>query len=492
MGLFTANRAQPPIVPTDDVTPLRFVDELYPVSFDFTLVFRDVMDTEILRASANKVLQREGWRQLGARLRRTKDGRLEYHMPAEFTEERPLFQFTTDRHDMSIDDHPVLCNLPKANGEKPMIFKPSSASFRPYTRSPTTPEDFDDWLYNDIPQLAIHVINFEDATIITVTLLHTLTDFLGLMAFYRAWLATLHDKEDQIAPYIGYKDKDPLENLQQGKQPPKYVFADRVVKGWGLFKFVVRTMWDRFWYPEASLRFFTLPGKFVDKLAASARSELAAAQKDDKAFVSDSDVLCAWWTRLIVKNLNYPPNRSVCLTNRFDSRDILAKMGLLPSLNVSFFGNAAYSASCFAPASSYASASYSLGLLAHQVRDSIQVHRTVEQLQAQDAAFRESMAKTGRLPLYGDSDMLLCIFTNCARGKLFHLDFSPAIIGQDSRQRKSKRGLPVFLSCTGKETRLSSRNVTAILGKTESGDWWMSSRLRHDVWEKIEEEFKKM
>jgi len=71
MGLFSAKRVPPPTIITDDVTPLRFVDELYPVSFDFTLVFRDVMDTEMLRAAADKVLQREGWRQLGARLRRT-------------------------------------------------------------------------------------------------------------------------------------------------------------------------------------------------------------------------------------------------------------------------------------------------------------------------------------------------------------------------------------------------------------------------------------
>lgn len=71
MGLFLSKRVPPPTIPTDDVTPLRFVDELYPVSFDFTLVFRDVMDAELLREAANKVLQRQGWRQLGARLRRS-------------------------------------------------------------------------------------------------------------------------------------------------------------------------------------------------------------------------------------------------------------------------------------------------------------------------------------------------------------------------------------------------------------------------------------
>ncbi|KAI0146865.1 hypothetical protein GGR57DRAFT_516703 [Xylariaceae sp. FL1272] len=345
MGLFVVKRAPPPVV------PLRFVDELYP---------------EYHTDTAGR-----------------KNGRLDYHLPAEFSKERPLFLFSVDKQNMSIDDHPVLAKIPKANGERPMAFKEPSAWFRPHTRSHTTPEAFDDWLYNDIPQLSIHVVNFEDATVITVTLLHTLTDFLGLMAFYRAWLQQLHGQEDQIAPYIGYKDKDPLGNLQQGKKPPKYIYADRVVKGWDLVKFVMRQLWDRFWYPQASL-------------------------------------------------------------------------------------------------------------LANSVRESIQIHRSVEQLQAQDAAFRESKAKTGRLPLYGDSDMLLQVVTNCYRGRLFQLDFSPAVITPVGEGQTSKKCLPVFLSCTGMETKWAARNGIAILGKTDNGDWWLSSCLRHDVWDKIEEEFEKL
>lgn len=71
MGLFSANGARPPTVSSDDVTPLRSVDALYPVSFDFTLVFQDVLDVRILRGAADRLLRKKGWRQLGARLRRT-------------------------------------------------------------------------------------------------------------------------------------------------------------------------------------------------------------------------------------------------------------------------------------------------------------------------------------------------------------------------------------------------------------------------------------
>ncbi|KAM7216743.1 Transcriptional regulator sdnM [Rhypophila decipiens] len=507
MGFFSPKREPPATVPTDTVTPLRFVDELYPFAFDFSLVFKDVLDPGILRDAAESVLQRDGWQQLGARLRRNQNGKLEYHLPAHYSKDRPLFLFTTENHPMSINDHAVLRNVPSANSDRPTVHNPSAATFRRCMRGPESPEAFDDWLYKDIPQLAIHIVQFEDATIITVTLLHTLTDFLGLMAFYKAWLLTLHGREDEIPPYIGYLDVDPLEGLQQGQStPPKYVFADREVGRWGYLKFVLRHMWDCYWYPDASLRFFTLPGKFVDKLSASARAELAAAARhispsssikeqptSDDCFVSDSDVLCAWWASLLVKNQSpsgapIQPSQTVCLTNRFDSRDVLAKMGLLPSQTISFFGNAAYNASFFAPAGEFAnSQSQGLGPLAKQVRESIKLHRSVEQLQAQDAAFREAKSRTGHLPLYGDADMMMCVFTNCYRGRLYQMDFSPAL-----RKTGEKKALPVFINCTGMENRFSARNATAILGKSENGDWWMSSRLKGGVWKRIEEEFKRM
>ncbi|KAM7200698.1 Transcriptional regulator sdnM [Naviculisporaceae sp. PSN 640] len=502
MGVFSAKREPPPVVPTDTISPLRFVDELYPFAFDFSLVFRDVLDVEVLRAAAESVLQRDGWRQLGARLRRNQSGKLEYHLPAHFSQERPLFLFTTDdRTDVSINDHPVLRDVPSANPDKPAVHETPAATFRRHMRGPNSPEAFDDWLYKDIPQLAIHIISFSDATIITVTLLHTLTDFLGLMAFYKAWLLTLHGRPDEIPPYIGYLDADPLEGLQQGRTtPPKYVYADQEVGRWGYIKFVFRHMWDCYWYPDATLRFVTLPGKFVQDLASSARAELIAAHPEKEAvdcFVSDSDVLCAWWACLMVKNQSpcCPPDQPVCLTNRFDSRDVLSKMGLLPSSNISFFGNAAYNASLLAPASVFSGEQEEkLGVLASRIRESIKLHRTVEQLQAQDAAFRESKARTGHLPLYGQGDMMMCVFSNISRGKLYHMDFSPAVVDRQGQEKhgESKETLPVFVSFTGMDSKWASRNATGVLGKNENGDWWMSSRLRQDVWERIEKEFECM
>lgn len=397
---------------------------------------------------------------------------------------------------MPINHHPVLRQVPRANGQKPTLFKASAASFRPYMRASTTPQTFDDWLYNDIPQLSIHVVNFEDASIITTTMLHTLTDMIGLMSFYRAWMAVLWGQDDQVDVVLGYKDRDPLENLQQGEKPPKYIFERKILKGWGFFKFVVRSILERWWYPHATLRFFTLPDDFVKKLSASARQELVATSKEEdpsSAFVSDGDILCAWWTRIILRNQNLSPNRTVCLSNNVNARDILAKMGLLPDTNTALLANAVYSAPCFTTASQVCSTTYALGLLASQVRDSIKQHRTVEQVKAIDAVYRESKAHTGHLPVFGDSAMVLCPWTNIYRGKLFQLDFSPAVKARGNQDEKLAKSVqPVFVSFTGLESRWSMRNSSAVVGRSDTGDWWMMCRLRDDIWTRVEKEFDNM
>jgi hypothetical protein len=64
----------PERVPTDEVIPLFSRDDTAPnraVALEFTMVFEDVMDAEQLSGALWKLLERPGWRKLGARLRLT-------------------------------------------------------------------------------------------------------------------------------------------------------------------------------------------------------------------------------------------------------------------------------------------------------------------------------------------------------------------------------------------------------------------------------------
>jgi hypothetical protein len=70
MASFRKNR--PEKIPTDTVLPLQFWDDqryTRAVCLDFTYRFDDVLDTEALRRSLERLLELDGWRTLGARLR---------------------------------------------------------------------------------------------------------------------------------------------------------------------------------------------------------------------------------------------------------------------------------------------------------------------------------------------------------------------------------------------------------------------------------------
>ena len=67
-----AKPVTPPRVPTDEVIPLHFLDDQFAVKaliLVFTYRFDDVLDFDRLHSSLAKLMEMEGWRKLGARLR---------------------------------------------------------------------------------------------------------------------------------------------------------------------------------------------------------------------------------------------------------------------------------------------------------------------------------------------------------------------------------------------------------------------------------------
>lgn len=427
------------------------------------------------------------------------DGKLEYHVPAEFSEKRPAVLFSENKHVMSIKDHSVLSKLPTGNDGKPALMQ-SSWFFREHLRGPNMPQYIEDWLYADIPQLAVHIVTFNDATIFTITYMHTLTDGMGLVTILRAWSAILRGDEAAVPPFVGYdKTDDPLETLHEERPGSEYVLAKKMLKGWGFFVFVVRQIWEHFWWPKNESRIACIPGQYVEELCKTARAELDDIHSKEggdnpKPFVSESDVLLSWWTRVVVRALNPSPSRTICLLNAFDSRSLLAKMGRSPVADAAFMGNAVYPSLSLIPARDFCSTSFPLGLIASQVRQSISTQRTVEQVQAQAAAIREGVEKTGHPPLYGDSGMSFLAYSNLHGGRLYEMDFSPAVLTPEtdslSRRPKSYRsGTPSFVNSTSTEAGISPRGTGIIVGKDKAGYWWIIACLREGAWKKIEQQF---
>lgn len=73
MGFLSKSKpSRPERVPTDTVVPLSFADDqphARAICLHHTCRFDDVLDIEALRLSLERLLELDGWRRLGARLR---------------------------------------------------------------------------------------------------------------------------------------------------------------------------------------------------------------------------------------------------------------------------------------------------------------------------------------------------------------------------------------------------------------------------------------
>lgn len=425
-------------------------------------------------------------------------------MPAEFSAQRPAYLFSTDAQETSISEHPVLSQLPKCQTDKPALFE-GPKLFRPHMRNPNAPQYLPDWLNADIPQLAVHVLTFCDATIVTITFMHTLTDAMGFTAFLRGWTAVLRGEEDQIPVFVGFDlDDDPIETIHVGGSASKYVFADKLITDWGFFQFVFNYIWELVWWPRDELRTLCVPGKYLTELRESALVELADETQQTHSestapkppFVSESDVLFSWWARIQLRALNPHPQRTICMLNVFDTRGVQTQMGRLPSPDVALLANATYALTSFVPAGKLLSSSVPLGWIASRLRYAVDSQRAPEQVQAIAAGARDSVRDVGRAPLYGEPNMMLVVSSNWHRGKLFQMDFSAAVA--DSSNEKSekgqgyRKGRPSFVSASSTETGFSLRNSTVVLGKDGMGNWWISSCLRVGAWKRVREQLEKL
>ncbi|EED19052.1 LysR family regulatory protein, putative [Talaromyces stipitatus ATCC 10500] len=492
MGLFSSSRPAPETVPSDRIIPLSLWDDqdyARAISLDITLTFNDVLDPEKLRDSLDILLRKKGWQKFGARLRRNKDKKLEYHIPEQFDEKRPAFLFSIERHDMTLAEHPQLSAYAFGELDKPTLLGPFDP-VRPYLRAANAPERLDDWLYSDSPQLAVHVVVLKDMTFVTVTFIHLLMDAMGFTALLRGWTAVLRGREDQIPPIVDV-DEDPLATIHQMTPASRYVLADRLLKGWGFILFVIQYLFELLWWRRDDERLIFVPKKYLKELRDSALAELndSPSQDTKPPFISESDVLLSWWTRVFIKALNPSPNKPITLMNVFDIRGILADMGLLPTADTALIANVTWGTITLVTAGEIVTKP--LSHLASRIRHAIDTHRTPEQVQAIAAMHREALEKTGQPALFGDAGTMLFTCSNWHKGKLFQMDFSPAVIKTNPFQsgRANLPGRPLLVSATGKFVGFSARNSLAVMGKDAAGNWWMKNVLRTSLWSRIEEQF---
>ncbi|KAF2470369.1 uncharacterized protein BDR25DRAFT_34308 [Lindgomyces ingoldianus] len=520
-NFFKSKLVAPERVPTDTVIPLHSWDDTKTnrkLCIYFSARFDDVLDVEKLVGALERLLERPGWRKLGARMRLNEQDKLEYHIPKRYTPSRPAINFTHASHSTSISDHPLASQIPHATSS--LSVSGNIERFRDILTPPDQPSKLEDWIYTDRAQLQLHVVSFTDATLVTLTWLHTLLDAMGRNQLLRAWSAMLEGREQDIPDLYGY-DFDPLATLGAPKSLPDskledndadeeeepFVLAHKMLKGWKMLLFAFRFVWDLTMHRAEHQRMICIPPSFLSNLKTSAMADLknisplsivmdTSNPSFSKPFLSDGDILAAWWLRTLIPSQPWShrasPRKTIAFMNVFGMRSVLTTTApalLPPGPGTAFISNAVMA--IHSHFTFQGLLSKPLGLVAAQIRTDLAQQSTRSQVDAQARLMRNGWRDSGYAPVYGESDMAIAVISNWTKGRMFETDFSAAVVS-GGRRAGSMRGRPSYVQADGCANGFSVRNSGCVVGRDGEGNYWVSAMLRPKVWDEVEKAIRRM
>ncbi|KAH8842704.1 hypothetical protein MCOR27_006859 [Pyricularia oryzae] len=443
------------------------------------LKYDHVLDPIMLKNAMVELVDRDGWRKLGARLKYEK-GNFIYHVPAAFSEACPAITFSHVHYDTPMAEHPAARNIPTSRPahDRPTVVM-DLEPLAPLVRRADAPATRREFIDRGLPQLELHVVTFRDGTTVGVSCLHSLLDgtALGISGLLGAWMLVLQGRGAEVPETCGF-DRDPLRNLAALHKPsdPPYRHARHVSSLLGSMVWALRRAWDVWCEPAEETRMVRVPGRFVERLRQTALERLAGGG-DKPAWVSEGDVLVAWWSRYAT--LHMPPSRPVMLTIAYNMRKALAGVLLPPADERKvFLSNCATGLMVHTTAGALAG---DPAPTAAEVRRSLQDTGTAEQLAAMHAACLPDPRSqlTSRLVGSPWGDML--IYSNWTQAEFFHIDVAPAVVGG-----AEGKVVPSFISYRTDSRAWAMRNAHIIEGKDAQGDYWLAGTLRKGLWDRVE------
>ncbi|KAM0429637.1 hypothetical protein ACHAPT_006242 [Fusarium lateritium] len=474
------SQAAPTVVSTDKIIPLHWFEDgfMWKKVIVYTLfVFDDALSPDTLRDSLEKLIQRDGYRKLGARLRRNAQGAVEYHVPAEFSSSRPALAFSHTHHDVDAQDHPIASKIPRPQNLSGPAVVGDPEHLSDLTRPGGATLSLDDYLMTDRPTLGLHVTTFRDTTCMSLYWPHLAFDALGKKAIIQGWTLMLQGLEDKIPTPIGHDD-DLLADF--GKNPTEpHLLADRRVGNMGMAGYAIRNTMGLVGPKE--IRMVCIPAVFWEKMVADVRRELSENPIDGQdPFVTEGDVLVAWWTRLCASHLGKDSLTTVAAQNSMSLRRVLASDLLSPS-DRPYISMALGFPTVLLPARDILTKP--LSWLALQFRNAINSQGTREQVEAY-AALQREFSPTLRMPLFfGDSGMYNIFYSNWQKAALFDFDFGDAAV----TPRGGKPLRPSYIQCVQDPAFPEGWPIS---GKDEKGNYWISGFRAKGLWAKIESELK--
>ena len=217
----------------------------------------------------------------------------------------------------------------------------------------------------------------------TLHWLHVTFDALGFGALLDSWVLMVQGREHEVLPLHGY-DYDPLKELGKYTEEQHLLAAKRLTVG-SIIQFGLRSGLD-FMIRAKENRMVFVPRWFVEKKRHSIVDELRAEAKDgEEPFVTEGDVLVAWWTRIAISHIRTDSTKTITVMSVYSHRKVL-KQDLLPS-------NGLYVSTCIGFINKILTArdvlQKPLSWLAFQMRECINSQGTRKQVEAYQCMVRD-------------------------------------------------------------------------------------------------------
>ncbi|KAK5988297.1 Transcriptional regulator calD [Cladobotryum mycophilum] len=434
-------------VATDKVVPMLNIDSDHMIILSMVhsmFTFNSVLDVDKLKDSLERLLERDGWNKLGGRMRRNDKGDLEFHIPTEYSSERPAFNFSHVKHDMKLSEHPKGRHL-LSSSKDPSDITVYPADYDEFLKPAGCPKTIQPFLKKDLAQISLHVVSFSDATLLVIYFPHCSLDGLGLVEMLKGWTLTLQDREGELAtPYP--VDQDPLSGLDDSSENHgHYSITDKKTTSrawnWHLAKLIPRSC------------------------------------KDAPPFLSDNDVLCAWWMRMAISHIPEDSDKKALMINVASLRQFIEQAE--PSR-----AGYAYLSNIFdfvtLPMTTKSLKKAPLGQLAGQIRQSLVDSQSVEHLKTL-ASWRKSW-RYGLPAFPPGSYSQIVLNSNLSKGKMYDLDFSSAIVDRGDGDDAAGKPVDVQVRIFGNEYI----DLNWITGKDANGNYLLNCITRKDNWPRIE------
>jgi hypothetical protein len=388
--------------------------------------------------------------------------------------DRPAVAFSHIHYNINSDEHPVAVKFPRPSIRPTVYGNPDD--FNDLSMPTGTPKSLNDYLNSDRPQLGLHMVTFNDLTLMTLYFPHTLMDAMGQKSLLDAWCLMLNDEDGQIKTIHG-ADTDPLAEL--GTVPTEaHKLSSRQMGLFGLLGYGLGQILEFFRVREN--RMVCIPQQSMEQVRRKVMADFEpvhTGQQAPRPFLSDGDILCAWWTRMAISQLYSYPSQTVVLNNAYDTRKVL-QPDMIPEGTPYISGAVGF---IYVLLTAKDIMEKPLSQTALAIRSAIAELGTRKQVEAFFSLWRQNPRKLP--PFFGDRNMRMITYSNWTKANLFELDFSAAIAeGCDD----TKTAKPRYIQNT--QMGLTFPNAFLIIGKDGLGNHWLSGYMNKGHWAGVERE----